>query len=127
MTSKRETGGSPGSTSEREPMETEHPEARPPHDHPGPAADLDRISLEQALRDFDVANARVLDLTRRLTTMSSQLSDSQTQVATLRIKIRKMEQTRLAAAKAPSRSNPLRPIAHEAARALRRVKAELRK
>jgi hypothetical protein len=27
---------------------------------------IDRISLEQALRDFDVANARTIDLTRRL-------------------------------------------------------------
>jgi len=27
---------------------------------------LDQVSLEQALRDFDVANSRVIDLTRRL-------------------------------------------------------------
>ena len=27
---------------------------------------IDRVSLEQALRDFDIANARVIDLTRRL-------------------------------------------------------------
>ena len=27
---------------------------------------IDRVSLVQALRDFDVANARVIDLTRRL-------------------------------------------------------------
>ena len=29
-------------------------------------ADLDRVSLTQALRDFEIANARVLDLTQRL-------------------------------------------------------------
>lgn len=28
--------------------------------------DLDRVSLQQALRDFEIANARVLDLTQRL-------------------------------------------------------------
>jgi hypothetical protein len=27
---------------------------------------LDQVSLEQSLRDFDIANARVIDLTRRL-------------------------------------------------------------
>jgi hypothetical protein len=32
-------------------------------------ADLDRLSLEQALQDFEVANARVLDLTQRLVTL----------------------------------------------------------
>lgn len=31
-----------------------------------PRTNLDVISLEQALRDFEVANARVVDLTRRL-------------------------------------------------------------
>jgi hypothetical protein len=29
-------------------------------------AELDRISLEQALKDFEIANARVVDLTKRL-------------------------------------------------------------
>ena len=28
--------------------------------------DLDKVSLEQTLRDFEIANARVLDLTQRL-------------------------------------------------------------
>lgn len=28
--------------------------------------DLDKVSLQQALRDFEMANARVLDLTQRL-------------------------------------------------------------
>ena len=33
-------------------------------------ADLDGISLTQALLDVEVANARVIDLTKRLTTLS---------------------------------------------------------
>ena len=37
---------------------------------------IDRISLEQALIDFEVANARVIDLTERLTNMSRELNDA---------------------------------------------------
>jgi hypothetical protein len=33
---------------------------------PASTVDLDGLNLAQALRDFEVANARVLDLTRRL-------------------------------------------------------------
>ena len=40
---------------------------RPGQDHRGPRS----ISLEQALLDFDVANARVIDLTGRLTSLSA--------------------------------------------------------
>jgi chaperonin cofactor prefoldin len=36
---------------------------------------IDRVSLEQALMDFEVANARVMDLTERLTTMSKELNE----------------------------------------------------
>lgn len=36
-------------------------------------ARVDDVNLEQALLDFELANARVLDLTRRLTTLSSEL------------------------------------------------------
>lgn len=35
--------------------------------------DLDGISLSQALLDFEVANARVIDLTKRLTAMNKEL------------------------------------------------------
>ena len=35
--------------------------------------DIDSISLEQALIDFEVANARVIDLTHRLTTLSQEV------------------------------------------------------
>ena len=36
-------------------------------------ADLDDISLAQALLDVDVANARVIDLTKRLTQLTKEL------------------------------------------------------
>jgi len=39
-------------------------------------ADLDGISLSQALLDVEVANARVIDLTKRLTTLSQELRRS---------------------------------------------------
>ncbi len=49
-------------------------------------ADLDDISLAQALLDVDIANARVIDLTKRLTTLTKELrrSTSDLQKAKLR-------------------------------------------
>jgi hypothetical protein len=41
-------------------------------------ADLDEISLAQALLDVEVANARVIDLTKRLTTLSQEMRRSTT-------------------------------------------------
>lgn len=46
---------------------------------------MDRVSLDQALADFAVANARVLDLTRRLTTMAEELARLKDENARLRI------------------------------------------
>lgn len=37
--------------------------------------DIDKISLEQALIDVEIANRRVLDLTARLTSLSRELMD----------------------------------------------------
>lgn len=48
--------------------------------------DLDAISLKQALLDFEVANARVVDLTARLTTLSKELLQSKTELATIKLK-----------------------------------------
>lgn len=42
--------------------------------------DLDGISLEQALIDFEVANARVMDLTSRLTSMSRELISARSEL-----------------------------------------------
>lgn len=41
------------------------------------SAAIDRLNLAQALRDFEVANVRVVDLTARLTAMHEQMLDLQ--------------------------------------------------
>jgi hypothetical protein len=48
--------------------------------------DLDGISLEQALIDFEVANARVIDLTSRLTSLSRELLEARTMLAKANIR-----------------------------------------
>ena len=42
--------------------------------------ELDRLSLEQALRDFEVANARVVDLTQRLIGLSHEITSLREQL-----------------------------------------------
>jgi hypothetical protein len=49
------------------------------------ALDIDRLSLEQALLDFDVANARVLDLTHRLVELGVVNRSLHTQLEQLRL------------------------------------------
>jgi len=49
------------------------PDHRPTID----ASGIDALSLEQALRDFEVANVRVVDLTGRLTAMHQQMLELQ--------------------------------------------------
>ncbi|CAM3247891.1 hypothetical protein [Asticcacaulis taihuensis] len=46
--------------------------------------DLNAISLEQALIDVETANARVIDLTRRLTSLNLELVGLRSEVAFLR-------------------------------------------
>lgn len=47
--------------------------------------DLDGISLEQALIDFEVANARVMDLTSRLTSMSRELIKARSELERIKV------------------------------------------
>lgn len=47
--------------------------------------DLDRVSLEQALRDFEVANARVLDLTQRLIASERRRAEVENELLQLRL------------------------------------------
>lgn len=47
--------------------------------------ELDHLSLEQAIRDLDIANARVMDLTQRLITVTNQLAVSQREAEELRL------------------------------------------
>jgi hypothetical protein len=46
---------------------------------------VDRLSLTQALKDFEVANARVLDLAHRLTELNQELLDLRSDHERLRI------------------------------------------
>lgn len=55
--------------------------------------ELDRLSLDQALRDFDVANARVVDLTQRLIGAGQELLRARDELETLR---REHEELRVA-------------------------------
>jgi chromosome segregation ATPase len=48
---------------------------------------IDRLSLEQALRDFEVANARVLDLTQRLISANDKVVDQQRELDQLRVEL----------------------------------------
>ena len=60
---------------------------RPPNDGISPTElerELDRLSLTQALRDFEVANARVMDLTQRLIAASNDLVAVRQELESLR-------------------------------------------
>lgn len=48
------------------------------------AQELDRMNLEQALRDFEVANARVLDLTQRLIESEQRRREVETELEAVR-------------------------------------------
>jgi hypothetical protein len=49
--------------------------------------EIDRLSLEQALRDFEVANARVVDLTQRLISANDRVVDQQRELDQLRVEL----------------------------------------
>jgi predicted nucleic acid-binding Zn-ribbon protein len=53
--------------------------------------DLDEISLSQALLDFEVANARVIDLTKRLTTMNKELVKATTALQRTQLRNRQLD------------------------------------
>ena len=47
---------------------------------------MDQLSVEQALRDFEVANARVVDLTRRLVESNEQIRQLEDRISSLRFR-----------------------------------------
>ena len=49
--------------------------------------EIDRLSLEQALRDFEVANARVVDLTQRLISANDKVVEQQQELDQLRVEL----------------------------------------
>jgi predicted nucleic acid-binding Zn-ribbon protein len=82
--------------------------------------DLDSISLEQALRDFEIANARVIDLTKRLTALNKQVLKTTSSLQRARLRNRAL-QAELDALKA---STSYRSVA-AAARVYRGARARL--
>ncbi len=63
-------------------------ENRPGAQTPG---QLDAISLEQALVDFEIANNRVVDLTGRLTEMSQELIRVRSELSETTLRLRQAE------------------------------------
>lgn len=53
--------------------------------------DLDGVSLAQALRDVEVANARVIDLTKRLTSMNKELVKATTALQKAQLRNRQLD------------------------------------
>jgi hypothetical protein len=57
--------------------------AAQPHETGDLGAAMDRLSLEHALHDFEVANARVVDLTQRLIGTGRELAQAREELAAL--------------------------------------------
>lgn len=78
-----------------------------------PDVSLDAVNLERALRDFEIANARVIDLTTRLTTLNQELITTTTELHMTKLKLKasnaKLERTRSRLA-AVERSKPYRMV-----------------
>ena len=53
--------------------------------------DVDTINLEQALIDFEIANSRVVDLTRRLTSMSQELMRVRSELSDTQLRLSQAE------------------------------------
>jgi hypothetical protein len=64
---------------------------------------LDRISLEQALKDVEVANGRVMDLTKRLVIMNKELAQHRKAASSSYVADLEAELTRLRSELALSR------------------------
>lgn len=64
-------------------------DATPGASAPDPGT-IDDISLRQALLDVDVANARVIDLTRRLTTLNKELRQTTNDLQKTRLRNRQL-------------------------------------
>ena len=72
-------------TDTSEPSAADAPEEQPVKN----TADLDDISLTQALLDVDVANARVIDLTKRLTALSKELRQTTNELQKVKLRERR--------------------------------------
>jgi hypothetical protein len=80
-----------------------------------PRSNLDVISLEQALKDFEIANARVVDLTQRLLESERKRAEIANE----------LEQLRLGGAAARTEAPPNFPVARVTIKVARKVVREL--
>ncbi|QIG44799.1 hypothetical protein G5V58_20245 [Nocardioides anomalus] len=71
-------------------MADQNPAPKDDHETVKNTADLDQISLTQALLDVDVANARVIDLTKRLTTLTKELRRTTSELQQAKLRNRKL-------------------------------------
>ncbi|HEY5335761.1 MAG TPA: hypothetical protein VIJ71_07040 [Mycobacteriales bacterium] len=55
--------------------------------------EIDRLSLEQALRDFEIANARVVDLTQRLISSNDKVLSIRRDLDILRVEMAELRAT----------------------------------
>lgn len=62
------------------------PDTGAPLDH-GADVSLDRINLEQALRDFELANRRVIDLSQRVASLHRELLDVRAELSLTKIRL----------------------------------------
>lgn len=59
---------------------------------PSPLAkEMDDLSLSQALRDFEIANARVIDLTQRLVEASKTIAELRAEIDVARAEMKDLE------------------------------------
>lgn len=84
----------------------------------GADTNLDRLNLEQALRDFEVANRRVVDLAHRVSSLNRELLDTRAELAQAKIELG--ETRRYVDRIRGSRLFPLVRAMAQAARTLRR-------
>lgn len=57
----------------------------------GTAATMDAVNLERALVDFEIANARVIDLTTRLTQLGQDLLATRSELGLAKLRIAELE------------------------------------
>ncbi len=86
-------------------------------------ADLDRVNFEQALVDVEVANARVVDLTGRLTTMAGELLARRAEVGNLELVVaqERAEAAQLRAQLADARNSVLHRVRRRLGKVANRV------
>lgn len=62
-----------------------------PHGTESIGAAMDAVNLERALIDFEIANARVIDLTARLTELSRDLLSTRAELGLAKLRIAELE------------------------------------